>query len=48
MLRACLRYYACGGAPRPYCSAAVIAVIRNVLLILQRCPQYRRPFCAAL
>lgn len=48
MLRACLRHYLCGAAPRPFCSAAVIAVIRNVLLILRRCPQYRRPFCAAL
>ena len=48
MLRACLRYYVCGVGARPLCSAAVIAVVRNVLLILQRCPQYRKPFCAAL
>lgn len=48
MLRACLRYYVCGIAPRPLCSAAVISIVRTVLSILQRCPQYRRAFCAAL
>lgn len=48
MLRVCLKYYVCGVGTRPLCSTAVISVVRNVLLILQRCPQYRRPFCAAL
>jgi C1A family cysteine protease len=48
MLRVCLKYYVCGIGTRPLCSPAVILVVRNVLLILQRCPQYRRPFCAAL
>ena len=48
MLRSCLKYYVCGATPRPLCSPAVIAVVRNVLLILRNCPQYRRPFCAAL
>jgi len=48
MLRACLRYYVCGVGRRPLCSAAIVAVVRNVLLILRRCPQYRRPFCAYL
>ncbi|HSV98548.1 MAG TPA: C1 family peptidase [Sedimentisphaerales bacterium] len=47
-LRVCLKYYVCGTGSRPLCLAAVIAVVRNVLLILQRCPQYRRAFCAAL
>jgi hypothetical protein len=48
MLRACLKYYVCGAGVRRLCSPAVIAVVRNVLLILRRCPQYRQPFCAAL
>jgi len=48
MLRGCLKYYVCGAAPRPLCSAAVIAVVRNVLLILKQCPQYQRPFCTSL
>jgi C1A family cysteine protease len=48
MLRACLRYYICGTGMRPLCSWVVIRVVRSVLLILQRCPQYRKAFCAAL
>jgi len=48
MLRACLRYYICGRGRRPRCSRRVIAVVRTVWLILRRCPQYRRPFCALL
>lgn len=47
-LRACLRYYICGIGPRRLCSAAILTVVRNVRLILQKCPQYRRSFCAAL
>jgi C1A family cysteine protease len=48
MLRACLRYYICGVGSRPLCSAPVVRVVRSVWLILSRCPQYRRPFCAVL
>jgi C1A family cysteine protease len=48
MLRACLRYYICGVGRRPLCSLRVIAVVRNVMLILRRGPQYRRPFCSIL
>jgi len=47
-LRACLRYYVCGIGPRPRCSASQIAVVKAVLAILKRCPQYRKPFCRAL
>lgn len=47
-LRLCLRYYVCGKPPRPVCSVAHLNVVRAVLTILQRCPQYRAPFCAAL
>ena len=47
-LRLCLRYYICGKGPKPQCSAAIIAVIRAVLLILRQCPKYREPFCRAL
>ena len=46
MLRRCLKYYVCGVGARPLCSAAILAVVRNVLLVLRNCPQYRRPFCA--
>jgi len=47
--RACLQYYVCrrGGRP-PSCPASYFRVIRSVHAILRRCPQYRRPFCAAL
>jgi C1A family cysteine protease len=48
MLRTCLKYYVCGIGRRPLCTAAIIAVVRNILLIMQNCPQYRRPFCGAL
>ncbi|HSE24371.1 MAG TPA: C1 family peptidase [Pyrinomonadaceae bacterium] len=47
-LRLCLRYYICGRGPRPACSAAVIQVVKAVLVILRKCPQYRQPFCRAL
>jgi C1A family cysteine protease len=47
-LRNCLRYYVCGTGPRPLCSASILSVVRAVLAILRRCPQYRRPFCQAL
>ena len=47
-LRACLRYYVCGVGPRPLCSAQILAIVRSVVLVLRRCPQYRRPFCQAL
>ncbi len=47
--RRCLKYYVCRTGPRPpRCSAAYLRVIRTVERILQACPQYRRPFCAAL
>lgn len=47
--RACLRYYVCRKGPRPlYCSASYLRVIRSVLAVLRRCPQYRRPFCDRL
>jgi C1A family cysteine protease len=47
-LRLCLRYYVCGRGSRPLCSAAITTVVRAVLLILRRCPQYKTPFCRAL
>lgn len=47
-LRNCLRYYVCRRGLRPQCSAAVLAVVRVVIDILNRCPQYRQPFCRAL
>lgn len=47
-LRMCLRYYVCGKPPRPRCSTANLNVVRAVLAILERCPQYRAPFCRAL
>jgi C1A family cysteine protease len=47
-LRACLCYYVCGRGPRPRCSTATTNIVRLVLLILQRCPRYRAPFCARL
>jgi hypothetical protein len=47
-LRACLRFYVCGIGPRPHCSAAQIRIVKAVLAILRRCPQYKRPFCRAL
>ena len=46
--RLCLRYYVCHKLPKPQCPAAYLNVIRAVLAILQRCPQYREPFCRAL
>lgn len=47
-LRRCLRYYVCGRQPRPRCSAAILQVVKIVILILRRCPKYRAPFCQAL
>ena len=47
-LRRCLRYYVCGVGRRPSCAGAVLRLVKNVLLILEHCPQYRKPFCAAL
>lgn len=47
-LRHCLRYYVCRRGPRPLCSPRAIAVVRIVLHILQRCPQYREPFCRVI
>jgi len=48
-LRLCLRYYVCGRLPRPAnCPPAYIALARAIIAILQRCPQYRAPFCRAL
>lgn len=47
-LRLCLCHYVCGVGPRPGCSPAHIRVVRAVLAILQRCPQFRVPFCRAL
>jgi C1A family cysteine protease len=47
-LRACLRYYVCGAVRRPPCTAQHLTVVKGVLAILKRCPQYRRPFCNAL
>jgi hypothetical protein len=48
-LRMCLRYYVCGRLPRPAnCPAAYIVLARAIIAILQRCPQYRAPFCRAL
>jgi len=47
-LRACLCYYICGVGIRPYCAPTVIQIVRTVLLILRRCPRYRKPFCDAL
>jgi C1A family cysteine protease len=47
-LRACLRYYVCHSGMRPYCSSEVLAVVRVVIAILQRCPQYRASFCRIL
>lgn len=48
-LRLCLRYYVCGRLPRPAnCPLAYIVLARSIIAILQRCPQYRAPFCRAL
>jgi len=47
-LRACLRYYVCGIGPRPLCSLGIIAIVRSVLLILRKCPRYRKSFCQGL
>jgi C1A family cysteine protease len=47
-LRACLRYYVCGIGQRPRCTPQHIAVVKGVLSILKKCPQYRRAFCNAL
>jgi C1A family cysteine protease len=47
-LRFCLRYYVCGRGRRPLCPASHLNVVRAVLQVLQRCPQYRGPFCRAL
>jgi len=47
-LRVCLRYYVCGRGRRPFCPASHMAVVRIVQTILQRCPQYRAPFCVAI
>jgi C1A family cysteine protease len=47
-LRLCLRYYVCGRGRRPSCPASHIRVVRAVLQILRRCPQYREPFCRIL
>ena len=47
-LRACLRYYVCQRGVRPGCGPAEIQVVRIVVAILARCPQYRLPFCRAL
>lgn len=46
--RRCLRYYVCRRGWPGYCPPAYLRVIRSVLAILRRCPQYRRPFCNAL
>ncbi|MDQ1613462.1 MAG: hypothetical protein QOG00_3393 [Pyrinomonadaceae bacterium] len=47
-LKRCLRYYVCGKLPRPVCTAQHITIARAVVAILQKCPQYRAPWCAAL
>jgi len=47
-LRACLRYYVCRRGVRPYCSTEILAVVRVVIAILNRCPQYRDSFCRIL
>lgn len=47
-LRACLRYYICRRGYRPYCGSREIQIVRYVYQILQRCPQYRDPFCRLL
>jgi C1A family cysteine protease len=49
LLRQCLRYQVCGRPPRPLsCPPAYMQVVDAVRRILQRCPQYRAPFCRAL
>ncbi|MDQ1589658.1 MAG: hypothetical protein QOG71_285 [Pyrinomonadaceae bacterium] len=47
-LKRCLRYYVCGKLPRPVCTVQHITIARAVVAILQKCPQYRAPWCAAL
>jgi hypothetical protein len=47
-LRACLAYYICRMGRRPLCSSSQIQIVRLVLAILRRCPQYLEPFCRAL
>jgi C1A family cysteine protease len=47
-LRACLRYYICRKGVQPNCSATVMAVVRVVDSITQRCPQLRDGFCNAI
>jgi hypothetical protein len=47
-LRACLRYYVCRSGVRPYCTSEVLAIVRVVVAILSRCPQYRASFCRIL
>ena len=46
--RRCLCFHVCGRGRRPRCSAAIRRIVRLVLSILRRCPQYRRPLCRAI
>lgn len=46
--RACLCYYICRRGRRPICPASYMRVLKAVHYILERCPQYRKPFCRAL
>ena len=48
-LRRCLCYYVCRRVGiRPICAPTNLAVVRAVLAILQKCPQYKAGFCKAL
>lgn len=47
-LRSGLRYHVCNRGWRPWLGDSEITIIRNVLLILRECPQYREPFCRIL
>lgn len=47
-LRACLCYYLCRRGRSPRCAPAEMRVVRTVILMLRRCPQYRAPFCRGI
>lgn len=47
-LRDVLRFYVCGRGVRRPLTRSQRTIVRNVLLILRQCPQYRAPFCRLL
>lgn len=47
-LRACLRRYVCGRPALTRCTPGHLQIVKGVLAILKRCPQYKTSFCNAL